>query len=77
MTRVVPMLGDSAVLTLPLSGNAHPASTGVIRDYLRHMDARRYRRALRTWEGEGGKLASAKANRERSCGPDFSKLMLS
>jgi hypothetical protein len=75
MNRVVPMPGDSAVLVLPLSASAQPESTGVIRDYLRHMDARRYRRALRAWEGEGGKLASARTSRARSGGPDFSHLM--
>jgi hypothetical protein len=77
MNRVAPVTGDAAVLVLPLVGSVHPAPTGVVRDYLRHMDAQRYRRALRTWEGEGGKLAPVKAYRERPRGPDFSKLMFS
>jgi len=74
MNRFVPVLTDPGVLVLPLTASAAPAATGVIRDHLRHLAARRYRRALFTWEGEGGKLASAKVYAGDSRGPDFSRL---
>jgi hypothetical protein len=75
MKRLVPVPTGPGVLVLPLTASVRPAATGVARDYLRRIDARRYRGALSTWEGEGGKLASAKAYRVRSGGPDFSHLM--
>jgi hypothetical protein len=75
MNRLVPMPTGPGILVLPLTASVRPAATDVVRDYLRHMDARRYRGALFTWEGEGGKLASAKTHRARSGEPDFSHLM--
>lgn len=53
------MVNKLYVLTLALTGCAAAVSAYVIRHQFRRQEAKQHKDDLRTWEGEGGKPASA------------------